>query len=180
MYLAGHSFGGATALETMSNLLINNKMAHLIKGVICMDAWYFPLSESTYKNLQNQNILFINTENFFNTVPYFYFLEDKQKRLRDSNERSMQAFMISQTDHLCVSDFVFTFGNMFKLTKTVKRQEEGKRILELHEIIISLFIEGENSQRIMEVANQYATKNGLVKKGIRVHEETRFKSTRTE
>jgi hypothetical protein len=54
----------------------------------------------------------------------------------------MKAFMIEKTDHLCVSDFVFTFGNLFKLLKTVRMQEYGKPIMELHEIIISLFIEG--------------------------------------
>ena len=85
-------------------------------------------------------MLFIHTETFFQVVPYFYRLEDKFKRIMDKNKAMTKAFTISKTDHLCVSDFVFTFGTLFKLMKTVKMQEEGKAILELHEIIISLFI----------------------------------------
>jgi hypothetical protein len=124
----------------MANRIQKGKASPLIKGIICMDAWFFPLSESTYENLKDQNILLIHTETFFSVVPYFYFLEDKLKRLKENNQKTMKAFMIEKTDHLCVSDFVFTFGNMFKLMKTVRMQEYGKAILELHEIIISLFI----------------------------------------
>lgn len=143
-----------------------------------MDAWYFPLSESTYEYLKDQNILSIHTETFFSVVPFFYRLEDKFKRLRDNNKHTMKTFMIEKTDHLCVSDFVFTFGSLFKLAKIVKMQECGKAIIELHEIIISLFIEGESTEKIIEVSNKYAVRSGLYKKGVKVVEESRLKSTR--
>lgn len=44
IYLVGHSFGAATALETMASLTQQKKVSPRIKGLICMDAWFFPLS----------------------------------------------------------------------------------------------------------------------------------------
>ena len=48
LFLAGHSYGGATALETMANLIQNKKDYSKISGLICLDSWFFPLSQSTY------------------------------------------------------------------------------------------------------------------------------------
>ena len=45
----------------MANLISKNKYVPLIKGIIGLDAWYFPLSQSTYKNLVSQNILLLNS-----------------------------------------------------------------------------------------------------------------------
>jgi pimeloyl-ACP methyl ester carboxylesterase len=75
IFLAGQSYGGSTVLETMANLRIANKVSPLIKGLICMDAWYFPLSSTTYENLKDENILFLNSESFFKIVPYIYYME---------------------------------------------------------------------------------------------------------
>lgn len=70
--MAGHSYGGGTVLETMANLIMKNKSSPLIKGLICMDAWFFPLSSSTYSYLKNQNMLFLNSDSFFGIVPSIY------------------------------------------------------------------------------------------------------------
>jgi hypothetical protein len=67
-------------------------------------------------------------------------MEDKFKTIMNKYKATTKAFMVSKTDHLCVSDFVFTLGSLFKFMKTVKMQEQGKAILELHEVIISMFI----------------------------------------
>lgn len=48
VFLAGHSYGGGTALETMANLIEKQKDHSKISGLICLDAWFFPLSQSTY------------------------------------------------------------------------------------------------------------------------------------
>jgi pimeloyl-ACP methyl ester carboxylesterase len=61
IYLAGQSYGGATVLETMANLRMSNKASPLIKGLICLDAWFFPLSATTYQNLHNENLLLLNS-----------------------------------------------------------------------------------------------------------------------
>jgi hypothetical protein len=58
----------------MANLITKNKYVPLIKGIIGLDAWYFPLSQSTYKNLSDQNILLLNSESFFGIVPRIYRL----------------------------------------------------------------------------------------------------------
>ena len=49
--MMGHSYGGATIIEVMANLNKKNKAPKQVKGIICMDPWYFPLSETTYENL---------------------------------------------------------------------------------------------------------------------------------
>jgi pimeloyl-ACP methyl ester carboxylesterase len=61
IFLAGHSYGGSTVLETASNLILKGKNSPLIKGLICLDAWYFPLSAATYPALKGQNILLLNS-----------------------------------------------------------------------------------------------------------------------
>lgn len=107
----------------MANLIKNKKDHSLIKGLICMDAWFFPLSNSTYQNLQEQKILLLNSDTFFSVVPYIYYMEEKMGRLREANASTVKAFMVKKTDHLSTSDFAFTFGNMLKLNKMVSLQE---------------------------------------------------------
>jgi uncharacterized alpha/beta hydrolase family protein len=53
IHLTGQSYGGATVLETMANLRMKKKVTPLIKGLVCIDAWYFPLSASTYEHLND-------------------------------------------------------------------------------------------------------------------------------
>jgi hypothetical protein len=53
IYFAGQSFGGATVLETTANMIMKSTRPAILKGLICLDAWYFPLSNSTYQHLAN-------------------------------------------------------------------------------------------------------------------------------
>lgn len=55
IYMMGHSFGGCTALLTASR-------NELIKGVICMDPWMFPVSKLKFS--VNQPVLLIHNETF--------------------------------------------------------------------------------------------------------------------
>ena len=41
----------------------------------------------------------------------------------------MKPFVVTNTDHLSISDFVFTFGRLFQLMKTVRMQQFAKPIL---------------------------------------------------
>jgi hypothetical protein len=43
-------------------------------------------------------------------------------RLRDANKETIKAFMITKTDHLSTSDFVFALGSILSLMNTVKLQ----------------------------------------------------------
>ena len=61
IHFAGNSLGGATIIETMANLRMKNKVSPLVKGLICLDPWYFPLSSTTYENLKDENMLFLNS-----------------------------------------------------------------------------------------------------------------------
>nr|XP_022912375.1 platelet-activating factor acetylhydrolase-like [Onthophagus taurus] len=55
--MCGHSFGGATALLTMS------KRSELKQGII-LDPWMFPIKNEEIYNNFNQKLLFINTQTF--------------------------------------------------------------------------------------------------------------------
>ena len=61
IHFAGHSLGGATIIETMANLRMKKKVSPLVKGLICLDPWHFPLSSTTYENLKDENMLFLNS-----------------------------------------------------------------------------------------------------------------------
>ena len=63
----------------------------------------------------------INSQHFFEEVPKLYELEKLFSRLKDNNPK-MQAFMIKKMDHLAQSDMAFTFGNILKLTGSIKCQ----------------------------------------------------------
>jgi hypothetical protein len=55
-------------------------------------------------------------------VPECYQLEEKMGRLKAVNKDTMKAFVVTKTDHLSTSDFVFTLGNILSLINTVKLQ----------------------------------------------------------
>ena len=85
VYLAGHSFGSGTAMETLSYMMEQKDNIVSIKGLICLDPWFFPMSESTYQNVKNQNILIINTDTFLNKQPSFYKAQEKLLRVKEAN-----------------------------------------------------------------------------------------------
>lgn len=82
--------------------------------------------------------------------------------------------MITKTDHLAISDFVFTFGRLFKVMKVVNLQELCKPIIELHQVVISLFMEGKSKQEILRESNLFAAEQGLTKRDVIVREEWRY------
>ena len=82
VYLGGHSFGSGTILETMSTMMEKGDDLTPIKGMICLDPWFFPMSQSTYDNVKNQNMLIINTDTFLDVQPYFYGAKEKLLRVK--------------------------------------------------------------------------------------------------
>lgn len=73
IHLAGQSYGGGTILQTIAEM-IKLKEEHLIKSVIALDPWMFPLNEDSYEIIKNQNILIINSQTFWEStsIPYIY------------------------------------------------------------------------------------------------------------
>jgi platelet-activating factor acetylhydrolase len=173
VYLAGHSFGGTTVLETLANLRRTGGRPAAVKGVIGLDAWFFPLSESTYEQLRGERMLLLNSETFFTVTPYFYYMEEKMERLRQNNPAA-QILMVRSTDHLSISDFAFAMGTLLQLLKAVRLQQLSEPILELHEVVISLFMEGRSKQEVLSVSHKYAHDRGLIAKGVEVVKEWRF------
>lgn len=74
----------------------------------------------------------INTDTFLGVQPAAYHAYDRLNDIKQANSETMKAFMITKTDHLAVTDFVFAFGSIFSLMKIVKLQKYAKPILELH------------------------------------------------
>ena len=58
--------------------------------------------------------------------------------------KTMKAVIVKNTDHISTSDFAFVMGNIMKLVSIVRLQEHTKDVLEFHEIVISLFMEGKS------------------------------------
>lgn len=63
--LAGHSFGGCSAITTKSLLRKmlpkTDKKLELFKKIVCLDPWLFPLTDELYDSLEDENILIINS-----------------------------------------------------------------------------------------------------------------------
>jgi hypothetical protein len=66
-------------------------------------------------------------------------------RLRSTNSKTLKAFIVKKTDHISTSDFSFVLGNILKVMETIKLQEHTVSVLEFHEIVLSLFMEGKSS-----------------------------------
>ncbi|XP_015743317.1 platelet-activating factor acetylhydrolase isoform X1 [Python bivittatus] len=94
----GHSFGAATAIETLS------KDARFQCG-IALDAWMFPLSDEVYPKI-HQPLLFINSEKFQWAVN---ILEMKKLNCK-GRERKM--ITIKGSVHQSFPDFTFFAGNI--------------------------------------------------------------------
>ncbi|XP_029451918.1 platelet-activating factor acetylhydrolase [Rhinatrema bivittatum] len=103
--IMGHSFGAATAIESLS------KDTRFRCG-IAMDAWMFPLKEEIYPSI-HQPLLFINSESFqsLNSI-----LEMKKL---DSTAVERKMITIKGSVHQSFPDFTFLtgaiLGKMFKL-----------------------------------------------------------------
>jgi hypothetical protein len=103
-------------------------------------------------------------------------MEDKMNRIREANKDSVKAFMMAKTDHISVSDFAFVLGTIMKIDNSIKLQEHTVPVLELHEVVISLFMEGKSSKEILEVSNEHAKDLGLSALGVKLMEEWRYSS----
>ncbi|XP_069742485.1 platelet-activating factor acetylhydrolase isoform X2 [Narcine bancroftii] len=107
--IMGHSFGGATVLDSLS------KEVRFGCGV-ALDAWMFPLEDEMHAKIQKP-VLFINSEKF-------QWLSNilKIKKL-DSNNVQRKMITIMGTVHQSFPDFTFLtghfFGKLFGLKGTI-------------------------------------------------------------
>ncbi|XP_043918562.1 platelet-activating factor acetylhydrolase isoform X2 [Protopterus annectens] len=95
----GHSFGGATVIETLS------KEARISCG-IALDAWMFPLSDEFYRTVR-QPLLFINSETFQWAGNIM-----KMKKL-ESCIKEWKMITVKGTVHQSFPDFTFLTGSLF-------------------------------------------------------------------
>uniref|UniRef100_UPI00398E9A53 platelet-activating factor acetylhydrolase n=1 Tax=Pristiophorus japonicus TaxID=55135 RepID=UPI00398E9A53 len=107
--IMGHSFGGATVIESLS------KELRFGCGV-ALDVWMFPLEDDIYAKVQKP-ILFINSQKFHWIANIL-----KMKKL-DSNTIQRKMFTIIGTVHQSFPDFTFLtgsfLGKIFRLKGTI-------------------------------------------------------------
>ncbi|XP_067879128.1 platelet-activating factor acetylhydrolase isoform X2 [Heterodontus francisci] len=110
--IMGHSFGGATVIDSLS------KELRFGCGV-ALDAWMFPLEDAIYAKVQKP-ILFINSEKFQWVANIL-----KMKKL-DSNTIQQKMITIMGTVHQSFPDFTFLtgsfLGKIFRLKGTIDPQ----------------------------------------------------------
>lgn len=143
---AGHSFGGATSMETLAHLVNAKADLSLFEGIIALDPWLYPLSEQTYQSLQNQKMLFINTETFMNRMPPEFKIQQKLARIQAGNKESLKAFVVMGSDHIAPTDFIFVVGNGVKAITRCDQYDLSEKILELHLELIDSELSGLSSE----------------------------------
>lgn len=101
--LAGHSFGGATMLKTLSK-------DKRFKVGVALDAWMIPMEmETELPPLISQPILFINSANF-------YTVRTLEALHRFKSSKAERKFVtIKKTNHLNQCDLPFVFPKFFLL-----------------------------------------------------------------
>lgn len=85
IHLAGHSFGGATCLETMISLQ-NKEISHeKIQNILCFDPWVFPLSKQTLEEKITKPMKFINSQSFIERLPKEFRMRENLTKLKTVN-----------------------------------------------------------------------------------------------
>ncbi|XP_025949651.1 platelet-activating factor acetylhydrolase isoform X1 [Dromaius novaehollandiae] len=110
----GHSFGGATVIESLSKEI-------RFRCGIALDAWMLPVGEDIYQNSVQQPLLFINSEKFQWADNIL-----KMKKL-GSNDTNKKMITIKGSVHQSFPDFTFVSGELvgrfFKLKGEIDPNE---------------------------------------------------------
>ncbi|XP_032039689.1 platelet-activating factor acetylhydrolase isoform X1 [Aythya fuligula] len=110
----GHSFGGATVIESLSKEI-------RFRCGIALDAWMLPVGDDTYENSVQQPLLFINSEKFQWADNIL-----KMKKL-SSNDSNKKMITIKGSVHQSFPDFTFVsgeiIGKFFKLKGEIDPNE---------------------------------------------------------
>ncbi|XP_065487254.1 platelet-activating factor acetylhydrolase isoform X1 [Caloenas nicobarica] len=111
----GHSFGGATVIESLS------KEIRFSRCGISLDPWMLPVGDDVYQNSVQQPLLIINSEKFQWADNVL-----KMKKLI-SNDTTKKMITIKGTVHQSFPDFTFVSGDMigrfFKLKGEIDPNE---------------------------------------------------------
>ncbi|XP_054051348.1 platelet-activating factor acetylhydrolase isoform X1 [Rissa tridactyla] len=110
----GHSFGGATVIESLSKEI-------RFRCGIALDAWMLPVGDDIYQNSVQQPLLFINSEKFQWADNIL-----KMKKL-GSNDANKKMITIKGSVHQSFPDFTFVsggiIGRFFKLKGEIDPNE---------------------------------------------------------
>ncbi|NP_990300.2 platelet-activating factor acetylhydrolase precursor [Gallus gallus] len=110
----GHSFGGATVIESLSKEI-------RFRCGIALDAWMLPVGDDTYQSSVQQPLLFINSEKFQWAANIL-----KMKKL-SSNDTNKKMITIKGSVHQSFPDFTFVsgeiIGKFFKLKGEIDPNE---------------------------------------------------------
>ncbi|XP_077173720.1 platelet-activating factor acetylhydrolase [Paroedura picta] len=113
----GHSFGAATAIETLSQDV-------RFKCGVALDAWMMPLRDEVYSRV-HQPLLFINSEKFQWESNIL-----EMKKLASAN-RETKTITIRGSVHQSFSDFTFLTGNLMGKIFKLKGETDPDAVLDI-------------------------------------------------
>ncbi|XP_069879689.1 platelet-activating factor acetylhydrolase isoform X1 [Dipodomys merriami] len=116
--VVGHSFGGATAIQALSE-------DHRFRCGIALDAWMFPVSDDLYSKI-TQPLFFINSERFqtYNDTKKMktFFLPGKERKI----------IAIRGSVHQNFADFTFATGKILGQKLTLKGNLDSNVVMDLN------------------------------------------------
>lgn len=115
--IMGHSFGGATVLQTLSE-------DRRFRCGIALDAWMFPLDDDVYSRIP-QPLFYINSERF----QYRKNIEKMEKSYLPGKERKM--ITIRGSVHQNFADFTFATSKIVAYIFSLKGRIDSNLALEL-------------------------------------------------
>ncbi|XP_075411116.1 platelet-activating factor acetylhydrolase isoform X2 [Tenrec ecaudatus] len=116
--IMGHSFGGATVLQTLSE-------DQRFRCGIALDAWMFPLGDEVYSRIP-QPLFLINSEKFQSPES----IQKMKKLFLPDRERKM--ITIKGSVHQNFDDFTFVAGNVLGKMLTLKGDIDSNLAIDLN------------------------------------------------
>ncbi|OZC09260.1 Platelet-activating factor acetylhydrolase, plasma/intracellular isoform II [Onchocerca flexuosa] len=117
IFIAGHSFGGATAIATATALSTN------FSAVVVLDGWMFPIDKELLTRVR-QPILFLNAEDFQS--------EESIKDMLQVVENSKHSILLTLNDalHQSFTDFPILIPKMLRNWLEIKTLRDPKQYSE--------------------------------------------------
>lgn len=102
-------------METVAKLSRKKIPLTMVREIIAIDPWVYPLSESTLNHHFDQRITVINSETFLDFLPPEFKMKENMRRIKTNNLRNFSGFVLMGTDHIFCTDFIFVCGNGIQL-----------------------------------------------------------------
>ena len=139
LFLAGHSFGGATAMEVAYS---NNKVTG---GIILLDPWFIPIKEDLYKKKIHLPIINIRSHEFHRNDELSKLCELYNQKYMEKDDFISGYF--NDSVHNCMTDVVLVIPRELYLFGLINRLDDIEEHLHYHLNISTLFLQAINSEQ---------------------------------